>query len=199
MNSSTSDQNVCRSSRRPGRERVIRGVSSSQAALASVSPLGRVPSPDQPGAPVPSRRLQTLGHPGKSLVDHRCVQNTMNCARATNASTAFGSIRVAGRGTRKAAADDIQVSARTLAPGKAITPHVQAGIARSDIRRGRSFVVAVGARADRASAPRRRAACQARDHRRTGRADAGREAPRGLQRPPRGARPQLAHARSAAT
>jgi hypothetical protein len=41
-------------------------VSSSQAALASVNPLGRVPSPDQPGAPVPSRRLQTLGHPGKS-------------------------------------------------------------------------------------------------------------------------------------
>lgn len=66
MNSSTGDQNVCRSSRKPGRERVIRGVSSSQAALASVSPLGRVPSPDQPGAPVPSRRLQTLGHPGKS-------------------------------------------------------------------------------------------------------------------------------------
>ena len=32
---------------------------------------------------------------------------------------------------------------RTLAPGKAITPHVQAGIARSDIRRGRSFVVAI--------------------------------------------------------
>jgi hypothetical protein len=36
-----------------------------------------------------------------------------------------------------------RLSARTLAPGKAITPHVQAGIARSDIRRGRSFVVAV--------------------------------------------------------
>jgi hypothetical protein len=36
-----------------------------------------------------------------------------------------------------------RLSARTLAPGKAITPHVPAGSARSDIRRGQAFVVAV--------------------------------------------------------